>query len=279
MRNWASPNVKKGRTLRKEKEKDNGHVSSPPPRPQSAETVPLERREIRRRARNEDLAGAANGRYAPTPTSRPLPLLPARTVSHRKSAETTTTTTAGRKYVVARPLELHGFVANEQSEVVQKEVYWPLDLLPESCPSARIYTFGFKTITTVDGQLVEGQLDIFSRGRELLDAVNELRRITDGAREMVFVAHSTGGIVVKEVGHPSAFTHFFFGGGFPVEYFGLTIPDAPSCFDLQRYLGRGSPCFDSWCRVHGQPADQHWLRQYADRYEKHGGSDDWCASR
>lgn len=210
MGNWASPRAKKGRTLRKEN--DNRHLSSPPPprksspppRPRSAEPILLERREIRRRARNEDLAGAANGQYARTSTSRPsLPPLPAKTMSHSKSARTTTAAAgaAGGRYVISRPLELDGFVPNEQNGAVEKEVYWPLDLLPESCPNARIYTFGFKTIAAA-GQLVPGQLDIFARGRQLLEAVDEIRRTNGGKREVVFIAHSTGGIVVKEVGYP-----------------------------------------------------------------------------
>lgn len=90
---------------------------------------------------------------------------------------------------------------NRRPPVEKRVVYWPLDLLPESCPSARIFTFGYRTLMT-EGQLIPGQLDIFARGRELLEAVEEVTRSDARGvrREVVFVAHSTGGIIVKEVG-------------------------------------------------------------------------------
>lgn len=89
-------------------------------------------------------------------------------------------------------------IARPDSQNSGKGTFWPLDLLPESCPSARIHTFGFETQKT-QGYLGIGQLDIFARGGELLEAVGELRRGCEAGREIVFVAHSTGGLVVKEV--------------------------------------------------------------------------------
>lgn len=88
-------------------------------------------------------------------------------------------------------------IARPDSQNRGKGTFWPLDLLPESCPSARIHTFGFETQKT-QGYLSIGQLDIFARGGELLEAVGELQRGCEAGREVVFVAHSTGGLVVKE---------------------------------------------------------------------------------
>lgn len=89
-------------------------------------------------------------------------------------------------------------IARPFSQNRGKETFWPLDLIPESISSARIHTFGFETQKT-HGNLGIGQLDIFARGAELLEAVGELRRGCETGREIVFIAHSTGGLVVKEV--------------------------------------------------------------------------------
>lgn len=88
--------------------------------------------------------------------------------------------------------------------------YWPQDFLPNSCPNSRVYVWGFKTNATYeDGHIMQDQLDIFSRGRQLLESLEELRRPSPSSpgptharkrREVVFVVHSTGGIILKEVG-------------------------------------------------------------------------------
>ncbi|KAJ4387353.1 hypothetical protein N0V93_007944 [Gnomoniopsis smithogilvyi] len=89
-------------------------------------------------------------------------------------------------------------ISYQESKREARGTYWPLDLLPESCPSARIFTYGFET-HKLQNKLSIGQLDIFARARELLEAVDELRRDCKAGREVVFLAHSTGGIIVKEV--------------------------------------------------------------------------------
>jgi hypothetical protein len=79
------------------------------------------------------------------------------------------------------------------------EVYWPLDLLPSSCPNARILTFGYHTLV-VDKKPLRLQDDIFAHARELLHELahdRESRGVR--GRPILFVAHSTGGILVKEV--------------------------------------------------------------------------------
>lgn len=93
----------------------------------------------------------------------------------------------------------------EADEACDLGTFWPTDLLPDLCCDARILTWGFRTRIS-DGHLVPGQLDIFSRGRELLSDGNDLLasyREHGQRREVVFVAHSTGGIVIKEVCTPS----------------------------------------------------------------------------
>lgn len=170
-RNQAPHFKKRGNTLKKRPPgnrqvpptTESGHIS---PRPQTADSVGRETPDTQGK-----LPKPFYAELSPVPAqSRPVIVTPS------PSEDT------------ARP--------NSQSRL--KETFWPLDLLPESCPSARIHTFGFETHKS-QGNLSIGQLDIFARGGELLEAVGQLRRGCETGREMVLVAHSTGGLVVKEV--------------------------------------------------------------------------------
>jgi hypothetical protein len=75
-------------------------------------------------------------------------------------------------------------------------VYWPRDLLSIDCPKARIMTWGYDTVITKGIATPTNKSNIFAHAKDLLYA---LVRERPQGRPLIFVAHSLGGIVVKEV--------------------------------------------------------------------------------
>jgi hypothetical protein len=82
-------------------------------------------------------------------------------------------------------------------EAGAKNIFWPRDLLKEDFPRARIMTFGYNTSIT-QGYEAANQGNIFSHARDLLYGLEAKRRQSPD-RDLVFIVHSLGGILVKEV--------------------------------------------------------------------------------
>ncbi|OXV09621.1 hypothetical protein Egran_02616, partial [Elaphomyces granulatus] len=79
----------------------------------------------------------------------------------------------------------------------QSEVYWPRDLLPRTVPDARVLTYGYDTNVK---HLAIGRVShntVYSHGWNFLCAVEESRR-KEPLRPLLLVAHSLGGLIVKE---------------------------------------------------------------------------------
>lgn len=79
----------------------------------------------------------------------------------------------------------------------EKPVFWPRDLLQDDFPKARVMTFGYDSKVT-RGYKPANQGNILSHARNLLYAIEGKRR-NKPERPLVFIAHSLGGILVKEV--------------------------------------------------------------------------------
>lgn len=73
-------------------------------------------------------------------------------------------------------------------------LHWPRDLLPNDCPDCRIMVWGYDSKVT-KGYVSANKSNLFSHAKDLLYA---LERVRSYKRPIVFVAHSLGGLMVKE---------------------------------------------------------------------------------
>lgn len=90
-----------------------------------------------------------------------------------------------------------GEAGGNESRKQTGAVFWPRDLLKDDFPNARIMTFGYNTAIMQSYRPVD-QGNIFSHAKNLLYGL-ELKRRNETKRDLVFIAHSLGGILVKEV--------------------------------------------------------------------------------
>jgi len=76
-----------------------------------------------------------------------------------------------------------------------EEVFWPGDLLPNDRPDVRILSWGYDT-TVTKGWHQANKNNLFAHAKDFLYALERERPL---GRSLIFVAHSLGGIMVKEM--------------------------------------------------------------------------------
>lgn len=78
-------------------------------------------------------------------------------------------------------------------------VFWPRDLLPIEFPNCRIFTWGYDV--NIDNTFSSASTaTVFNHAGNLLTDLTDVRmKSAERERPLVFIAHSLGGIVVKDV--------------------------------------------------------------------------------
>jgi hypothetical protein len=77
-------------------------------------------------------------------------------------------------------------------------LYWPEDLLSKDFEDVRIMTYGYDSHVSHFFKGPANQNNIHAHGRSLLNAL-ELYRRQDPKRRLIFIVHSLGGLILKEV--------------------------------------------------------------------------------
>ena len=77
-----------------------------------------------------------------------------------------------------------------------RSIFWPEKLLPKDIPNAKIFTYGYNA--GVIGGLLKGP-DMNNVSQHANDLLIDLKSELRNKKPIIFVAHSLGGIVVKDV--------------------------------------------------------------------------------
>lgn len=88
--------------------------------------------------------------------------------------------------------------AGESQSSKQSSFFWPKDALAEDFSALRIAAYGYDSRVSNFFSGSAGQTTIVGHGRSLLNELESFRRGIPTDRPIVFVAHSLGGLVLKE---------------------------------------------------------------------------------
>jgi hypothetical protein len=79
----------------------------------------------------------------------------------------------------------------------ETKTFWPCDFLPQDVPEARIMTYDYNS-DVISGN---STADIIDHSKSLLACLLDMREGADEEkRPIIFIAHSLGGLAIKQVG-------------------------------------------------------------------------------
>ena len=125
---------------------------------------------------------------------------PARTWSHRtesivKDRSAHYTDDSERPAKIPR---LSSLTSHLRKPADREHVYWPRHLIPRTLPTARVLVYGYDTNVRHSLGPPVSKNTVYDIALDFLKSLEAERR-SQPSRPLVFVAHSLGGIVVKEV--------------------------------------------------------------------------------
>lgn len=85
----------------------------------------------------------------------------------------------------------------QQKDKDEAGLFWPADLIPLDFPTLRVLTYGYDSVVTRGHASSTSKNRLFEHGNSLLNALSRSRNNLSN-RPIIFVAHSLGGLVVKE---------------------------------------------------------------------------------
>ncbi|KAI1840286.1 hypothetical protein JX266_013505 [Neoarthrinium moseri] len=110
---------------------------------------------------------------------------------------------ASPKLIISSVVFVHGFLGHPKKtwaapgDRTTPPTYWPREKVPQSLPQARVWAFGYDT--KLCHPLRSGsQNTVYGEGKELVAILDDVRRGNEKLLPIIFVAHSLGGIVVKQ---------------------------------------------------------------------------------
>ncbi|RXG50106.1 hypothetical protein VDGE_00962 [Verticillium dahliae] len=86
---------------------------------------------------------------------------------------------------------------SSQRQHRKHDCFWPRDLLPNDCPNSRILTYGYDSHVSHFFSGAANQTNVVGHASSLLHDLEAIRR-DDPGRPIIFVAHSLGGLLLKE---------------------------------------------------------------------------------
>ncbi|KAK7949432.1 hypothetical protein PG988_016071 [Apiospora saccharicola] len=124
---------------------------------------------------------------------------------------------------------IHGLDGHWKKSFTKDDVFWPKDYLPQDTNNLRILSYGYDARVKADVPV--SQQTVFEHGEDLVTKLVQMRnRDNTSERPIIFIAHSLGGIVLKNAllcSHNASTTHLAHTRAIKISTFGILFVGTP----------------------------------------------------